>query len=55
MLFKKYYIKIPGKVVPQFEKKTVWSEKAISWLNRNIRDAITGSKLMFKKWEAYPH
>lgn len=39
--------------MPQFEKKTMWSKKATSWLSRNIKDGITGNKLMFKKLEAY--
>lgn len=56
MLLKNTKLKFQVEVVPQFEKKAMmWSEKAISQLNSNIKDAIAGSKLMFKKWEAYPN
>lgn len=33
----------------------MWSKKAISQLNKYIKDAITSNKLMFKEWEAYPN
>lgn len=55
VLLKNTILKSHIKVVLQFEKKTVCSKKAISQLSRNIKDAMTGNKLMFRKWEAYPY